>query len=570
MAMVESVLMSKDGTRISCLLTGVRIVLNDQPCLLEIAVDLTNLRQAQECLRASEAEYKALIASIPEVVWKSDSEGRVSFVGPGVEKILGYSTAEVYQRGDSVWYDSVHVDDRQRVKQAFQSLWNEGKPYDVECRVQRKNGEWFWAHDRAVTTGEKDGIRFATALLSDITERKASEEGLRKLASIVEFSEDAITVVNTDGVITSWNSAAERMYGYTRAEATGRDLFLIVPPERHDEKHAVFERIMGGGRSIKTLETQRLTKAGRLIDVSLSVTAIKDGAGRITGVATISRDITLRKRSEEQLRLQSAALESAANGIVITDRLGTIIWVNDAVTTMTGYSKEELLGKNPRVLKSGNQPESYYADLWSTISSGKAWHGEIVNRRKDGTTYAEEMTITPVAEQFGDTTATHFIAIKQDITERKRAEELLRQGDAMLNATGEMAKVGGWELDLSTNELTWTREVYRIHEVDDSFAPNVERAIGFYTPESRPLIEQAIKRAIEHGEPFKLELEIETAKNKRLWVKAVGKIRTLNAGTRTLFGTFQDITERKQAQEKVADALHILAIRYTWSTMRHV
>ena len=550
LARVESVLVSKDGTRIPCLLTGARVVLDDQPCLLGIAVDLTKLRQAEESLRASEEEYESLIASIPDVVWKSDSVGGVGFVGPGIEAILGYSPAEVYQRGDSVWRDSIHADDRQRVKQAFESLLNEGKPYDVECRVQRRSGEWFWAHDRAVATGEKDGIRFATGLVSDITERKASEETLRKLASIVELSEDAITVINTDGVITSWNPAAERMYGHTRAEAIGRDLSLIVPPERKAEKHAIIERVVGG-RAIKTLETQRLTKAGHLIDVSLSATAIEDGSGRIAGVATISRDITLRKRSEEQLRLQSTALESAANGIVITDRVGTIIWVNDAVTTMTGYSKEELLGKNPRVLKSGNQPESYYADLWSTISSGKVWHGEVVNKRKDGTTYAEEMTITPVTQQGGDTTTTHFIAIKQDITGRKQAEELLRQREAMLNATGEMAKIGGWELDLSTNELTWTREVYRIHEVDEGFVPNVERAIEFYTPECRPLIEQAVKGAIEYGEPFDLELQIETAKNKRLWVKALGQSRTLNAGTRTLFGTFQDITERKQSEEHV-------------------
>jgi diguanylate cyclase (GGDEF)-like protein/PAS domain S-box-containing protein len=550
LARVESVLVSKDGTRIPCLLTGARVLLDDQPCLLGIAVDLTKLRQAEESLRASEEEYESLIASIPDVVWKSDSVGGVGFVGPGIEAILGYSPAEVYQRGDSVWRDSIHADDRQRVKQAFESLLNEGKPYDVECRVQRRSGEWFWAHDRAVATGEKDGIRFATGLVSDITERKASEETLRKLASIVELSEDAITVINTDGVITSWNPAAERMYGHTRAEAIGRDLSLIVPPERKAEKHAIIERVVGG-RAIKTLETQRLTKAGHLIDVSLSATAIEDGSGRIAGVATISRDITLRKRSEEQLRLQSTALESAANGIVITDRVGTIIWVNDAVTTMTGYSKEELLGKNPRVLKSGNQPESYYADLWSTISSGKVWHGEVVNKRKDGTTYAEEMTITPVTQQGGDTTTTHFIAIKQDITGRKQAEELLRQREAMLNATGEMAKIGGWELDLSTNELTWTREVYRIHEVDEGFVPNVERAIEFYTPECRPLIEQAVKGAIEYGEPFDLELQIETAKNKRLWVKALGQSRTLNAGTRTLFGTFQDITERKQSEEHV-------------------
>ena len=134
------------------------------------------------------------------------------------------------------------------------------------------------------------------------------------------------------------------------------------------------------------------------------------------------------------MKLQSAALEAAANAIVITDHEGKIVWVNQAFTTMTGYSKEEVLGKNPRLLKSGEQPESYYAELWSTISSGKVWQGELVNRRKDGTTYTEEMTITPVTQDVGNPADTYFIAIKQDITERKRAEEALRQAEEKYRA----------------------------------------------------------------------------------------------------------------------------------------
>jgi len=132
------------------------------------------------------------------------------------------------------------------------------------------------------------------------------------------------------------------------------------------------------------------------------------------------------REAAKRLDLQAAALKAAANAIVITDLHGTIVWANHAFTTMTGYSEEEALGKNPRMLKSGAHPESYYAELWSTISSGKLWKGEIVNRRKDGTTYTEEMTITPVAQRFGDTTATHFIAIKQDITQRKTAEKQIQ------------------------------------------------------------------------------------------------------------------------------------------------
>jgi diguanylate cyclase (GGDEF)-like protein/PAS domain S-box-containing protein len=140
----------------------------------------------------------------------------------------------------------------------------------------------------------------------------------------------------------------------------------------------------------------------------------------------LSNDVEKLRQAEARLELQAAALEAAANAIVITDSHGSIVWVNNAFTAISGFSKEEVLGKNPRLLKSGKQPQSYYADLWSTVSSGKVWHGELTNRRKDGTTYIEEMTITPIAQNVGQANWTHFIAVKQDITERKRAERELR------------------------------------------------------------------------------------------------------------------------------------------------
>ena len=146
--------------------------------------------------------------------------------------------------------------------------------------------------------------------------------------------------------------------------------------------------------------------------------------------ATLETRVTQRthdlSEASKHLALQSVALEAAANAIVMTDSHGDIKWVNHAFTTMTGYSKEEVVGKNPRLLKSGKQSEACYADLWSTISAGKVWRGELVNRRKDGTTYPEEMTITPVTQGHGNNAETQFIAIKQDITERKQAEKDLR------------------------------------------------------------------------------------------------------------------------------------------------
>src|ERR1035437_2126638 len=154
---------------------------------------------------------------------------------------------------------------------------------------------------------------------------------------------------------------------------------------------------------------------------------------------TLQAEISERKRAEEQLRVQATALDAAANAIVITDHNGTIQSVNPAFTALTGYTAQEAVGQNPRLLKSGKQDEAFYRKLWQTISSGQVWNGELTNRRKNGSLYAEEMTITPLRN--ADGVIARYIAIKQDITARKELEaqmERRRTEHALiLNSIGE-------------------------------------------------------------------------------------------------------------------------------------
>jgi PAS domain S-box-containing protein len=152
---------------------------------------------------------------------------------------------------------------------------------------------------------------------------------------------------------------------------------------------------------------------------------VRDAAGKPTLIQGFLLDISDRKRAEEQLRLQAVALASAANAIAITDRKGRISWVNPAFTRLTGYTAAEAIGQTPRLLKSGKQDQAFYQKLWETILGGQVWQSEVVNRRKDGSLYTEEQTITPVRDERGE--ITHFIAIHQDLTERKRAEEEQQQ-----------------------------------------------------------------------------------------------------------------------------------------------
>jgi PAS domain S-box-containing protein len=180
------------------------------------------------------------------------------------------------------------------VAEAFDCLFAAGKPFDVEYRLRNKDEHWIWAHGRSVSTYENNGMQYADGLLSDITERRSAQEGLQRLASIVTSSQDAITGTTLDGVVSSWNVGAEHIYGYSGAEALGRNVSFIAPPEKHAELKASRE-VVSQGQSI-TIETQRLRKDGTIVEVSLSASPVKDAAGKITGISGIARDITARKR----------------------------------------------------------------------------------------------------------------------------------------------------------------------------------------------------------------------------------------------------------------------------------
>jgi two-component system, cell cycle sensor histidine kinase and response regulator CckA len=164
--------------------------------------------------------------------------------------------------------------------------------------------------------------------------------------------------------------------------------------------------------------------------------AFLDGMGRTSRMIGIVADIDERKASDSNLRLLTAALEAAANAIVITDPNGAILWVNQAFTDLTGYGREESIGQNPRMLKSSEHDHSFYENLWSTIKAGRVWRGELKNRKKDGSLYNEEMTVTPVRSASGE--ITNFIAIKQDVTEKKKLEAQYRQAQKM-EAVGRLA-----------------------------------------------------------------------------------------------------------------------------------
>jgi PAS domain S-box-containing protein len=295
-----------------------------------------------------------------------------------------------------------------------------------------------------------------TQMLLSMRERALAAEAAQavdaKLAAIVASSSEAIVSKNLEGRITSWNAAATRLFGYSAEEVIGQPITRIIPLERRDEENTIFARL-SAGEATEQYETVRVGKDGHRFDVSVTISPLKNANGIVIGASKIIHDITDRISAEKALSaslkeivdLKSALDEHAI--VAITDPKGRITYVNDRFCAVSKYSREELLGQNHRIINSGLHPKEFFRDLWSTIASGRVWRGEIRNRAKDGSIYWVDTTIAPFLDEHG--MPRQYVAIRADITARKRAEEQLRESRALLAAAFEQMPAAIGVIDMT-------------------------------------------------------------------------------------------------------------------------
>jgi PAS domain S-box-containing protein len=262
--------------------------------------------------------------------------------------------------------------------------------------------------------------------------------------------------------------------------------------------------------------------------------------------------------------LPQAALEAVANGVVITDAQGIILWVNAAFTRMTGYAPGEVIGKSPRVLKSGEHLPAFYQELWSTITSGNSWIGEMTNRRKDGSIYVEEQTITPVRDAGGK--VSHFIAVKQDRTLRRRADTALRRSEERYRLLAENISdvITLYDLDLNAVYVSPSVQQLRGYTPDEVIAQSVPDQL---TPDSREFAMRAFSEEMDmerrgQGDPARartLELELVCKDGTTVWTESRFSAMRDSSGTLTgLIGVSRDITDRKRAEKTLVETSETL------------
>jgi len=251
----------------------------------------------------------------------------------------------------------------------------------------------------------------------------------------------AAVMVDLRGRVTFCNRFLLELTGWQREEVIGSDwVARFVPSEQRAEVHAVLDRLERHGDYPRAFEGEVCTRAGERRLIAWNNTLARDAQGRLIGLTAIGEDISERRRAEEQVRKLSRAVEQSPAIVVITDRSGRIEYVNPKFSEVTGYALDEVLGRNPRLLKSGETPPDEYRRLWQALMSGGAWRGEFHNRRKDGSLYWESAVISALREPGGD--ISHFLAVKEDITERKRLEEEIDASNRELARTQTLAAMG--------------------------------------------------------------------------------------------------------------------------------
>jgi PAS domain S-box-containing protein len=643
----------------------------------------------EQALRDSEELYRSTFELAAVGVAHVSAEGRWLRVNPKLCEILGYSQDELL---NTRFQDITHPDDLAHdLEQANKMVAGDSDQYSMEKRYIRKDGSILWAN--LTVSAVRDANRkfkYFISVLEDINVRKEAEQSRTRLAlaeqarfrlaAIVESSEDAIVSKDLNGIITSWNQGAERIFGYKTEEVVGKSITILIPPELQSEETEFLRRLRSGQR-IGHYETTRVRKDGTRLNVSLTISPVRDAEGRVVGASKIAQDITSRRESERLLQKSEerlrTALDVAHAGVWDYDLAANAVFWSPTVYTLLGYQPGECEPSAeawqrrvhpddlPRVLplldaaRTGKGLyQSEYRSLWpdgtihwlsangrfffddqnrpirflgafteitrrkagevalreseqrfraffqsaamgaaradfhthrfleanetfckmigyaceelqsltftdishpddralSPSGSGQPYEADKRYVRKDGEIIWVHIAINCVFNEQG--VPLYYVGIVADITERKRAEQALRDAEERTRFTLEAANIGTWEWDLIAGTVHWSDNMERVHrQTPGSFSGSFESFLANVHPEDRKRIPDLVQQAISGDGKYHVEYRQIQSDGTLGWMEGAGQVIYDDAGKPIrMMGICTDITERKTAADALRSA----------------
>ena len=534
--------------------------------LLVLADGIT--RDKARKLKLSEANLSATLRSIGDGVIGADTEGRVTVLNTVAEYLTGWSQEEA--RGRPV-HEILHAVD-EKTKDPFSWPLNdvlatgEVGTFKAQLLLVARDGSEY-AID-SIAAPIRDDLGFATGVVlvfRDVTDQRRAvqmlEDERKRLANIIEGTNVGTWEwqIQTGAVV--FNERWAEIAGFTLEELaplTIETWSRMIHPDDLEVGQALLARHIEGELDYFIHEPRMKHKNGSWIWTldRGKVTAWTDDGKPLVMYGT-HQDITVRKIMEQELRKVSFAVENSPAAVVITNAGAIIEYVNPKFTQITGYSAEEVIGKNPRILKSGVHSREFYKDMWAALTAGQEWRGKLFNKKKNGDYFWESASISSISNEAGK--ITHYVAIKEDITRQVQMENALRQTRERLDRSQEIAHLGSWELDLSKNELFWSDEVFRIFGLEPSEALlTYEFFLGHVHPDDRKALESGYFTSVSRGEEF-FETEhriVRKTSGEVRWV--LEKCSHVRNGEGTIVrsvGMIQDISDRKWGEIALKKAI---------------
>ena len=372
-----------------------------------------------------------LVNNLEGMVYRclDDEHWTMVFVSQGSTGLCGYAPAEIVDNAFISWENITHPEDRARIREQIRRAAREGQRFAVQYRIQTADGETRWVLERGITVPDEEGRVVIEGFIEDVTPRQATLDALAhselRYRHIFEYASEGIFQTTREGRYLAANPALARLYGYATPDELMADLSdiesrLYVDPERRRS----FRHLMAMHGEVINFESEVRRRDGSCIWISENAHTVLGPQGEFICYEGTVQDISERKRNDEHLRLLATVFSNSNEAIIVTDAENRIVATNQAFTKLTGYSQEEVLGQNPRILSAGITLPDVYRDMWACLEQTGAWQGELWDRRRDGEAYPKWLSISLVRDAAGQ--VQNYIGNFIDISEMKASEERIR------------------------------------------------------------------------------------------------------------------------------------------------
>ena len=511
--------------------------------------------KAEQELAESRSLLKTVIDTAPMRIFWKDKELRYMGCNPAFAKDAGVASPEDmigkddFQFGWKDWAELYRADDRRIMESGIPKI-----SYDEPQTTP--DGKTIWLRTSKVPLRNAENeILGLLGIYEDITEHKLTELALQRSEADLNRAQAVAQVGSWHlDIVTNrleWSAEAYRIFGIPQQESVDLDIFIsaIHPDDRDRVVKAWNEAVAGAPYDIE----HRVVVAGETRWVRERAIIERDTEGRpLFGVGT-TQDITARRLAEDELRKLSLAVEQSPNSIVVTDLDAKLEYVNAAFVKATGYSREEAIGQNPRILQSGKTSRKIYNDMWAHLTRGESWKGAFINRRKDGSEFVEAISVSPVRD--ADGRITHYVGVKEDITQRRRIEKALQDSEEKFRAMSASAQDAIMMIDNDGNIAFWNHAAEKIfgYTVQEALNKNLHLLLAperyhetshagfsnFQRSGKGSVLGKTLELVALHksGKEFPIELSLSPVKIAGHW-QAIGIMR--------------DISQRKQIEVQLA------------------